>query len=257
MAASVVDEVVKKPHEGGAVGRLAAAEVLEILDEGVMIAYVPIRHIAAPGVGKLAYGLAVAPGLLDGGLPPLYGQHTVLLGLVVIQHRKQELRSALEVFILGKGEEPVLDPAQLGLAYKGAVVYVVFQPVELLLRGHGEERVYRDAEEYRYFRQELHVRHAGSELPLADCLRRHVERGGQRLLRDAAVVSQAAYFFSHFHDGSLLLFHGLILADSRQKNQLPLRESARTAVERRSERGQGSFLLFAIESLTAFVVYCI
>ena len=38
-----------------------------------------------------------------------------------------------------------------------------------------------------------------SALPLADGLARHIQRGGQRLLGEAAIIAQAADFFSHFH----------------------------------------------------------
>ena len=88
-----------------------------------MVADVPVRHIAAPGVRELADGLAVAAGKLDGLLSVLHGEQAVLLGLMVIQLRQRELRAALEPLLPGYVEELALYLPLLGLVYQAAVVY--------------------------------------------------------------------------------------------------------------------------------------
>ena len=82
---------------------------------------------------------------------------------------------------------------------------MIINTFHLLLRSHGKQLIYGNAEIYGNLRQHLHVRYAVAAFPLADGLRAHIQSCCQGFLRKAPVIPQAADFFSHFHNDDLLI----------------------------------------------------
>ena len=111
--------------------------------------------------------------------------------------------------ILSDRVQPAYELLLLRLPEQAVGIDVILYPVELLFGSHGEEPVDGDSEKHGDPGDQLYVRNAVAAFPLADGLRRHVQRGGQRLLRKPPIGSEAADLFSHFHNGILPVFSAL------------------------------------------------
>ena len=196
-----------------------------------LVPHVPVGDIAAPGVGELADGVGVALRLLHGHLAVLHRQQPILLGLVVVELGKQQLRLALQGRVLPECPQLLLDLPLLGLVEEPPGVDAVFDALHLLLGGHGEELVDADAEVHGDLRQQLHVGHGGAALPFADGLGGHVQRRRQGLLGEAPILPQAADLLSHFHRFVLLAFVALSIPPPPALCQRPNGELTRAKSE--------------------------
>ena len=139
------------------------------------------------------------------------------------------------------GAKLLLDPARFALGEQAAAGNMVFQPLELLLRRHGEEAVDAHAEEDGDLRQQLHIRKAGPALPLAHRLRGDMQRGCERLLRKSPIGPQPADLFSHFHSDDLLFLSAPILPEFLPQRQRLSREFTSAAVELRASGFTGDY----------------
>ena len=206
-----------------------------------MVAAAPVGDIAVPRIGKLADRVSAALGALHRFPADGHRALPIPLGLMVEEAGQNRQRPARVRRVFRDGAKLLLDPARFALGKQAAAGNVVFQPLQLLLRRHGEEPVDAHAEKHSDLRQQLHIRKAGSALPLAHRLRGDMQRGRERLLRESPIGPQPADLFSHFHSDDLLFLSAPILPEFLPQRQRLSREFTSAAVELRASGFAGDY----------------
>ena len=193
-------QVVGQPLPARAVIRVELRELLIVAYQRVVVVYVPVpvraaRSRAQAAVQPLAPGLQRQPlaGILTGA------RHMALRAMhVQVAQQLQTVGAA--ALVAQPFNQEALGVVKVVLAQELLVRYHVAYPLHVHIVGHGEQLVYRHAEEHRQPWQQLYVGRAQAVFPLAYGLAGNVQLLRQLLLRYAPVRAQRAYPVSQFHE---------------------------------------------------------